>query len=265
MTEVLHFPTPDFDRLFRGDRYRFEFGVHPASFDWFRWGSKDSELLEERRSLLDGHPERHLPWSAEADPVLDELMSLLPQPTEGVEVGTGRAKARYLAGSWEPDFILLQRDLDGIFRMVGGAVCDPSGWDPGAKLGLTVEAIHVPVPGLNSELGSRIGTFLNRLPSDATWCRENWGLAAFPDRNAHPSLNRPRLRRDTRPEETWLRVEHQAFRSLPRTGGIVFLIWLTIHRLSEVLQDSSVAEAFHRQLQSMPTEMAAYKGIDCLQ
>ncbi len=253
-------PEPDFARLFRGERFRFEFGIRPADSPWFRLASPGQETLTERRNLLEQHPERHAPWSSPADPLLDELLDLFTESKARQWKGRGATGARELAGNWEPDFVLLRR-LDGEFRLVGACVCDPSWWDPVAQLGKSVEAIHEPVPTLNPNLGPRIHTFLDRLPPGQTFIRENWGLAAVPDRNLHPALNRPRLNLQSAPENVWLRVEHQAFHALPHTGGLAFVIWLTVHRLSAVLTAASTAAAFSRQLATMPDEIARYKGL----
>ncbi|HRI16181.1 MAG TPA: DUF3445 domain-containing protein [Verrucomicrobiota bacterium] len=248
-------------RLFRGDRFRFEFGMRPAEANWFRLASPELPQLEERRELIRRQPHDYAPWLAEADPVLDELLALFVEPGARALIGGGAAAGRELAGLWEPDFVLLRRDSAGAFRMVGGCVCDPSWWNPAEKLGLPIEAIHAPVPTLNAELGSRIRKFLERLPSETTFTRENWGLAAVPDRNLHPHLKRQRLDAQASLGRTWLRIEHQAFRSLPQSEGLAFVIWLTVHPLSEVTRNPEVASAFHRQLTTMPEEIARYKGL----
>ena len=192
---------------------------------------------------------------------MDGLLRLFPEPPVEALVGGGAEAARALAGQWEADFVLLRRDANGEFRMVGGCVCDPSAWDPAGKLGRTVAEIHSPVPTLNAEMGGRIGRFLDRLPPDITFTRENWGLAAVPDRNLHPSLGIPRMSPGLDWRSVWLRVEHQAFRALPGVDGIVFVIWLTVHRLGESLEDPAAAGAFCELLETMPDSVAQYKGL----
>lgn len=254
-------PVPDFSRLFRGDRYRFEFGIRPAEGNWFRWAEPSHPELAQRRRGLREAAAWHLPWSSSADAVLAELLTLFPESDR--PMGKGAAGAAELAGTWEPDFVLLRRQ-DGEFRLVGACVCDPSWWDPSEKLGHTIETIHAPVPTLNADLGARIRTFLHRLPPGQTLVRENWGLAAVPERNLHPAANRPRLNSESTVAHTWLRVEHQAFRTLPGSEGVAFLIWLTVHPLTEVLRDAGIAAAFRRQMETMPPDIARYKGLDVL-
>lgn len=228
---------------------------------WFRLADSAAPELVARRALLTTHGARHAPWGPGADAVLDALLGLFPEPEARALAGGGAGSGRALGGLWEPDFVLLRRDSEGEFRMVGGCVCDPSAWDPAGKLGRTVMEIHAPVPTLNQELGLRIRSFLDRLPLDATLSRENWGLAAVSDRNLHPALSPPRLTWDAALSGVWLRVEHQAFRALPEADGIVFVIWLTVHPLAEAIRDPDVRTSFRHLLESMPAAVADYKGL----
>ena len=172
--------------------------------------------------------------------------------------------ARSLSRRWKTDFLLLSRDAEERFRFVGGSVCFPSGWAPGEKLGLGLEAIHDPVPDLNAQLASRINTFLGRLQPGTSFERFNWGVAAVSDRNHHPRRGLPRLIRGYPLSGAWLRLEHQSFHALPRTGGIVFLIDLTVHPIGPVLADHATARGFAHQLRTMPHEVAVYKGLDAV-
>ena len=167
----------------------------------------------------------------------------------------------HLSLHWEPDLLLLRRDALGEFRLVAGAVCFPSAWDLREKIGKTVDAIHAGVPTLNATLGTRIRTFLDRLPPGQVFERDNWGLAAHGERNAHPYRSLPRLTPAATLDSTWLRLEHQAFRILPESRGLLFAIHLTVHPLSRVLRTPEDSLRLADQLRSMPDTVAAYKGI----
>jgi hypothetical protein len=117
------------------------------------------------------------------------------------------------------------------------------------------------VPTVNIELGARIRTFLARLPPGAVFERENWGLAAVPEMNMHPHRGLPRIGPDASLDRVWLRVEHQAFCALPASGGVLFLIQLTVHPLSAALTDPETRSGFIRTMTTMPEEIAIYKGI----
>ena len=286
------------ERLFPEGDFAFGFGMQRPRQEWFRWSLTDHEALQERRHWLSADPHRHLAWTDDATPVLEEALALFPalpfapaaglptqsaptEPTKGLPQGTppgstsqptvepsGKptlepldVRLRNLSLHWEPDLLLLRRDASGQFRLVAGAVCFPSAWDLREKVGKTVDAIHAGVPTLNDTLGARIRAFLDRLPAGQTFERDNWGLAAHGQRNAHPERALPRLTADATLDTTWLRLEHQAFRALPASGGLLFAIHLTVHPLESVLRAPGARDRLARHLRSMPDPIAAYKGI----
>lgn len=249
-----------FARLFRGDRYRFEFGVRRGDDRWFVPAPESAVLAERRRWLA----QTDVPvsfWQVEGAPALEDTLALFPEEWRRSLPGGDENRLRALASAWEPDFVLLRRNAGDEFRMVGGSVCFPSSWAPEEKVGQTVDAIHRPVPTLNDELGPRIRTFLAKLPAGPVFERENWGLAGVPERNLHPRRRMSRLGPEAALDQVWLRVEHQAFRALPRSGGLLFVIHLTVHPLAEVVAVPGVREAFRQMLETMPDAIADYKGI----
>lgn len=252
------------ERLFTDGDFAFRFGMQRPGQEWFGWDRPESEALHERRRWLSEERGRHLAWTPEALPLLHETESLFAEPAEG-PAGAGESqptdRLKSLSLRWEPDLLLLRRDASGEFRLVAGAVCFPSAWDLREKIGHTVEAIHAGVPTLNATLGSRIHTFLDRLPPGQTFERDNWGLAAHGERNAHPDRALPRLTAEATLETTWLRLEHQAFRLLPQSRGLLFAIHLTAHPLARVLRTPEHSRRLASQLRSMPDAIAAYKGI----
>lgn len=254
------------ERLFSEGAFAFGFGMQRPRQAWFGWNDPGQEALQDRHHWLSQEPQRHLAWTDEATPVLREALSLfpnLPPPPEGFPQVDPHPDGllKRLSLNWEPDLLLLRRDASGQFRLVAGAVCFPSAWDLREKIGKTVDAIHADVPTLNDTLGARIRSFLDRLPAGQTFERDNWGLAAHGERNAHPDRVLPRLTADATLDTTWLRLEHQAFRALPESGGLLFAIHLTVHPLCRVLQATGARDRLARQLRSMPDPIAAYKGI----
>ena len=254
------------ERLFSGGDFAFGFGMQRPRQEWFGWDDPRQETLRDRHHWLSQEPQRHLAWTDEATPSLLEALALFPNapfPTESLPHLDPRPDGllKSLSLNWEPDLLLLRRDTSGQFRLVAGAVCFPSAWDLREKLGKTVDAIHADVPTLNATLGARIRAFLDRLQPGQTFERDNWGLAAHGERNAHPDRNLPRLTADATLDTTWLRLEHQAFRALPNSGGLLFAIHLTVHPLERVLQAPPARDQLATQLRSMPEAIAAYKGI----
>ena len=161
----------------------------------------------------------------------------------------------------EPDWVLLRADASSVYRMIAGAVCFPSGWAMREKMGKPIDEIHSIVPGLNAALGRQINSFLAKLPPKAEWERENWGVSADTELNHHPSRARTKLGPHATLDATWIRLERQLFYKLPHSGAIVFGIRVSHHLLSEVASETDAAGRIARALETMPEDMAVYKGI----
>lgn len=223
------------------------------------------EILGERRRWLAEHPERHLVYRQDAAPLIGEAAALAqgiePAFIPGTDDGSPRQMLGELGVHWEADLVLLAKDQDGQIRMQAGVVCFPSHWAPESKLGLPIEAVHAPVPGLNQAIGPQIYKLLDRLPAGYAWQRLNWGLNASAERNQHPQRALPWLTPDTPPGDIYLRLEYQALVRLSATGGILFGIRLYNFDLETVRAYPAAAGALARQLRSMPVEMQVYKGI----
>jgi hypothetical protein len=58
-----------------------------------------------------------------------------------------------------------------------------------------------------------------------------------------------------------LRVEHQSLIALPQTGGILFGIRVVNHAFTSVQADAVARLRLRRALQTMPDEVAQYKGL----
>ena len=62
-------------------------------------------------------------------------------------------------------------------------------------------------------------------------------------------------------DRCWFRSEHQAFRLLPETRGILFAIRIGVVPLTEIAADRTLASRLAEELRTMPPEIAAYKGL----
>lgn len=269
-------------QLFPDADYRFSMGIRkgdPARF--YAPTAKDGVILEQRRHWIAEAPDEHAAMEPDGIDLLDEAIELAFQWRSVTEIDwtttetsfgqktknenetaslSGR-KCQELAKRWEPDFLLLRPDDEGVFRLAGGSVCFPSLWALREKMGRPLPEIHGVVPGLNAALERQIHSFLGRLPAGISWERENWGLSRTSEWNCHPRRNLPRLRPPLTLDEIWLRVEHQSFVALPRSHGILFGIRLSVHALRQIAQDGIAAKRLAHALQTMPEEMAHYKGL----
>jgi hypothetical protein len=228
--------------------------------------SGGDELRAERKHWLETNAERHAALMSEGTALLEETLELLlaervfdagpPSPAASTW-----AQLLALGKQVEPDLLLLRREGTGAFHLRAGCVCFPSSWSLAGKIGHPLEFIHDMVPGLNPQIGPSINSFLAKMQPGVAWLRANWGLSRTPELNQHPDRGLPKLNATVGLEEVWLRVEHQALVSLPRTGGVLFGIRLANHPLAEVKQDAELARRLCLALETMPEAMAHYKGL----
>jgi hypothetical protein len=249
--------------LFPDDDYRFQLRFErgePAQF--FAPTDRHAELMAERKRWLCDAPDKYAAALPTVEALLDEAVELADAWKGFKDLATS-ASARCLALGqfWEPDFLLLKSEDDGVVRLHGGCVCFPSSWRLSEKVGKPIEFIHDVVPELNATIGAGIQRFLANLKPGVAWLRHNWGLSRSPELNQHPDRGLPRLDATVRSDEVWVRIEHQALVALPKSRGILFGIRLANHSLAEVKVDRVAAERLTRALVTMPEPMAAYKGV----
>jgi hypothetical protein len=250
-----------------GEQFAFRVRGWKEPLDAFFGPTEErDDILRERRLWLAEYPQRHLVYRPEAAPLVREAADLAQGIDSAFDPGPEERNPREtleeLGMHWEADFVLLSKDGSEQIRMQAGVVCFPSHWAPQGKLGLPIEAVHAPVPGLNPAIGPQIHKLLDRLGTGYTWQRVNWGLSASSERNQHPQRALPRLTIDTPPKDIILRLEYQALVRLKATGSILFGIRLYSFDLERVREYPDTAGALAGQLRSLSVEMQAYKGIE---
>jgi hypothetical protein len=256
--------------------FRFQMSLRPGEGSpFFAPTAHHSEVMAERRALLAHSPELYTAALPGTAPLLNETASLVqgwlaqtaippaPRPPAAPDGDVAHLVAwcAETGRTWEPDWVILQRGDDAIYRLVAGVVCFPSGWALLDKLGRPLDEIHEPVPGLNASLGRQIHVFLERLKPGAVWWRDNWGLSADSALNHHPSLHLRPLTARARLTTTWLRYEEQILARLPGSPDVLFGIRVGRVRLAEILPFPEVTRRLTEALRTMPEDVAAYKGI----
>ena len=238
--------SPDLQRLFPATDHRFQMGLRQGDERAF-WSTQDAsgKVVAERQTWLASDHALYRAEVAEGIPALDEARAWIRQWTD----------------TCEPDWIVLSEGLSDEPRVLGGEVVFPSSWSLPEKLGLPLSAVHGPVPGLEASLGKSIQTFLSRIQPEAAWERDNWGLSADDELNHHPSRHVPALDSSARLDNTWLRLERQFLTRLPLSKALFFGIRVSHHRLDVLAADPEVAAGLTRSLETMPEEVARYKGL----
>ena len=252
--------------LFPDEDYRFQMRFERAAPSDFFAPTPDAEkILVERKHWLRNDSETCAALLPQGESLLNETVECarhwngFSSPRSGDS--TAREQLLALGEFWEADFLLVKPDADNEIRLYGGCLCFPSSWRLSDKLGKPIEFIHKPVAGLNAAIGPAIHKFLAGIKPGIAWLRHNWGLSRSPELNQHPDRSLPRLDANVALAEVWLRVEHQALISLPKSGGILFGIHLKNYPLTDVRRDVEACSRFSRALETMPEEMASYKGI----
>jgi hypothetical protein len=253
----------DWSRLLPDTDHRWAMGLRPGNAaEFFAPRDSTGRLLAERAHWLRNAPADYSAMTPIAVPALRETNDWARSLRFPVEpVVDDDAALLALAHAWEPDFVWLQPDEVGTFRLIGGVVCFPSSWSLRDKLNLPITAVHAPVPALNRSLGRQIDTFLAALVPGAAWTRENLGFSRDAELNHHPSRSLPRLDESVTIDEVWLRVEQQLLLKLPASGSVLFGIRIAVVSLRDVLRIDNLPRRLIRWLKTMSDEAAAYKGL----
>jgi hypothetical protein len=224
-------------------------------------------ILAERRRWLAEAPEKYLAVTREGEPLVRAVLLHAQREKTVPAAGEIQEPARFLGENWEPDYLLLQRSGTGEAeeaRLVAGCVCFPSSWALEEKIGRRISEIHGVVPGLNAGIGRAIQNFLAKMQPGAFWTRSNWGLSGSLERNQHPSRNLPRLDESAAPDEVIFRVEEQSFCVVTTPDGSdVLLFGIRVRCVPlAMLIGTSAAPKLAFALETMPPEMARYKGLE---
>ena len=163
------------------DRFRVD-----ADYDW---------LLEEKRRVMQQFPSYTYQSTQEAIPgareLLAEALPILAQTyprrfsydgSAFVDLQSGAVVTmssddptplKTLAGVVEEDLVQLHKGSSGRYTLTAGCVCFPSHWSLTNKMGMSVQQIHDPVPGLNRNIGDKIDMLLEILTPERPVSRVN--------------------------------------------------------------------------------------------
>jgi dimethylamine monooxygenase subunit A len=227
----------------------------------FRGSRLDRRRAGRTRLLVDPGSGNLLGALAEATPALAETVAIARKIGASIEIdATASDQLLALGRTWETDFVWMHPTEGGRHQLIGGVVCFPSKWALRDKIGRTMAEVHSPVPELNAALAEPIERFMSRQRPGDVWIRENVNFARDRNLNHHPAQPHPPIDPTIRPEEFFLRFEHQLLLKLPASGSILFGIRIEAIPLADVLSDAVGAERLACILKSM-SDAAAYKGI----
>lgn len=239
--------------------FQFAMDTRPArELGWQDFTRRRAFVLQERRRVIQDSPSVTSLYREGAEPMIQEARSFF-----GLTPGSGGEDDLIDLGTqFEHDIVLLRKGQeDNEPTMEAGLVCFPSAWRPEEKLGLPISSIHAPVPTLNSSIGVNISRFLNKLRPDQPYERWGWGMSATDLLNLHPDQEFPRIQSAMGIDDLFIRWEHQGFQSLPDSQGVMFLIQIHVQPLRDLVSNPDQRLALRRQLETMDSDVVAYKGI----
>ena len=167
----------------------------------------------------------------------------------------------------QEDLVLMRKGETG-WRLAAASLCFPSSWRLSEKFGHALADVHEPVPGFGR--GSRNAAMIERIFDNLqvelpVW-RMNWSV--YGDDALHhverSGEHLKRLGRDGKPEISFLRVEYQTLRKLPKSGDILFTIRIHVDPLALLWRHPErkrIAAGFCGLLLQLDERQLAYKGL----
>lgn len=207
--------------------------------------------LAARAAAFAAHPGAvvQLPEAAAAGAELATMLG-----TSGGIGGAARA-------AWE-DMCLLLPGEQGLYRLAAAAVAFPTDWDPAAKLGLPLIALHAPIHGYAEQLASGVDHFMAQLKPGPVFGRCNWFIAPTPAlrwiADTPPEMAFAHVTAQNAGETLFVRCERQTLRKLPQTGAILFTIGVHLSPLG-LLSPGNVAR-LAEALATIPKDEAGRRG-----
>jgi hypothetical protein len=122
-------------------------------------------------------------------------------------------------------------------------------------MGRPVTEIHARVPGYETELASKVDSFLRRLTTGTVVGRRNFALHELPDLSAPDAPATVGVP----PPEQWLRSERQTLRRLPRSNAVLFAIRTQQVQLRYV--DELTRQRLAARLQAEPEGLIGYRDL----
>lgn len=173
----------------------------------------------------------------------------------------------YITRQCQGDFAVLDQ-RDNNLWMDAGIATSQADWSLDFDIGMNFMEWHGPVP-LAHEIGvfDRALKFLLNLQQGKPVRRLNWTMTINPRLDTSPEnydkwgIDRTTVTPENVGDKVHLRVELQALWRLPRSNAMLFSIRAYLLKMRELASNPDWVRRFHRVLQSLPPELADYKGL----
>ncbi|KAF8514639.1 hypothetical protein BU17DRAFT_52414 [Hysterangium stoloniferum] len=136
----------------------------------------------------------------------------------------------------QDDFLMARERDDGHVYFVGGLVAFPGFYLLSEKINKSLKEVHEPVPYFNEKLLLSVERTLKRFKPHEPFERTSWEIVD--DRNLFfhkiaTHFSGYTLPDALHPKDLFFRVDHQTFRKLPRSQGIIFGVRPILKRLED--------------------------------
>lgn len=242
----------------------FQIGLRAIPIEgWLEGGEADPAARKD--PLLASHPIQvwaEVEGSRRAQSEVRDLVSeALGRPITLAGHPPLRAAARAVA-----DDLCLMEKRDGAWRLTALSLCAGSFFTADQAIGHGLAELHAPVTGFQARLLARVTRIFDGLRDDLVLERRNWTVVSSPElfipdpgpiRAAIGAID-PAMAADA----LSVRVERQTLRRLPRTGGVVFTIRVSVEPLAAVAADPARLARFAKAWRSAPPDFRAYKRLE---
>ncbi|KLO20043.1 hypothetical protein SCHPADRAFT_934662 [Schizopora paradoxa] len=167
---------------------------------------------------------------------------------EGVQGRKGVEALKVCARLVEDDFLMAREREDGHVYFTGGLVAFPGFYLLSEKINKSLKEAHEPVPYFNQKLLLSVERTLKRFKPNEPFERTSWEIVD--DRNLffhNIATTERELHEKQHPKDLFFRVDHQTFRKLPRSKGIIFGVHPIMKRLED-FEDSPLVPALISKL-----------------
>jgi len=163
------------------------------------------------------------------------------------------------AGRLVQEDLCLMVESEGHYRLEGASLCFPSHWRLEDKLGLSLAAIHTPVPHYAAELERKVDTFFDRLRADRPVWRRNWSIHSHDTLFSPEPFESPESFAPTAAgvDGVWLRSERQTLVRLPRTAAVLFTIKTQLCPIAALTARPERAQEMAEYLRAEGADLAA--------
>jgi len=277
-------------------RAPLQLALRPTTWNsWTMVGKHHADIMVQKRQRLAASPEffyRSLPESLDAQHELRERLAAHLAADHSVHFNlrggilhcasqaashdlgdSSREPLEQISQFAEEDFMLLQM-IGGKLLITAAANAYSSSGRLVKSVGKEVPWAHIPVPGVQEQLGARIDKILASIHTDFPSERFNWQLTPIGDvffpLNPHAenskALDKALTLIEGRPERCgellWIRAERQTLVRLPRTGAIAFGIHTFSDPLASIEHERCCLEAIRNLLVNFSADRLRYLEMD---